>query len=508
MTLSPQHSMPTTPWTPLSAPGSAWPSDPAFRVEGRLEGRRHVPLRGAGRQFEPWAEIVAAGSLVQRSGATGRFTVDVARAHVYACPDGRRTLVDDQGHRLTIEPTLWSDGRRLVEDIDRAADPRLTFSMPAREPASVPAPLSQGVTTNRWVRFGAGFAVFLLVFVGGRLTIDSLYRPTTRPTASGATTRTPEPGSTAITPATAAASPSGRGSPAVAVHRFRYPGVAFNLPDTWSVKEAGVDLVASGPASSDQILLITSIDLTAEQDFRELQRRHSHYRRCTYVGAPTDIVIDAHRTDVVDCSFVGKHERRIASRIGYRITEILYWGPTPPDESTGLQLVQKSMVVHSGVVSRPALSGKAATGTVMKSAGFSLAAPAGWTQIAQPTSLNARAAGLTPAPVGDAVLGFFTSDAGDGLMVTHHEDPSGLSPFFSTVDHIEAARAADHLSGTVTGVNVNGRLSYVFEDQDPQGRPGFVLISPLGEGYLTVSTRSSTKDKAWDQLVAVVSSLS
>ena len=73
---------------------------------------------------------------------------------------------------------------------------------------------------------------------------------------------------------------------------------------------------------------------------------------------------------------------------------------------------------------------------------------------------------------------------------------------------IEAARAADHLSGTVTGVNVNGRLSYVFEDQDPQGRPGFVLISPLGEGYLTVSTRSSTKDKAWDQLVAVVSSLS
>ena len=387
--------------------------------------------------------------------------------------------------------------------------------MPTREPASIPSPLPTGQLVGqafgdgrvRVRRVAALLAGVLLVVSIPTLPLlirhagASAAAPVTAPTAVASG---PAAGAPATSPAPSA-SPARSSSPA-APRRYDFPAVSFSLPETWHVDDYGVQIWASGPAGSGERLEISSYDLTTRDDLDFLRERH--YRRCTYVGAPTDIVIDAHRTDVVDCSFVGKHERRIASRIGYRITEILYWGPTPPDESTGLQLVQKSMVVHSGVVSRPALSGKAATGTVMKSAGFSLAAPAGWTQIAQPTSLNARAAGLTPAPLGDAVLGFFTSDAGDGLMVTHHEDPSGLSPFFSTVDHIEAARAADHLSGTVTGVNVNGRLSYVFEDQDPQGRPGFVLISPLGEGYLTVSTRSSTKDKAWDQLVAVVSSLS
>ena len=501
-TLNPE---PVRPETTTPPPVSSQPADPAFRVQGRLEGRRHLPLRGARQQFEPWAEIVVAGSLVQRSGATGRFTVDVARAHVYACPDGRRTLVDDQGHRLTIEPTLWRDGRRLVEDIDRAADPRLTFSMPAREPASVPAPLSQGVTTNRWVRFGAGFAVFLLVFVGGRLTIDSLYRPTTRPTASGATTRTPAPGSTAITPATAAASPSGRGSPAVAVHRFRYPGVAFNLPDTWSVKEAGVDLVASGPASSDEILLITSIDLTAEQDFRELQRRH---RQGCFKPESSSLPIDGHATEVINCSN-GPHERRIAWQIEQRLTEVLYYSrTTPADESAALQLLQETLVVNETPVSPPVLSGPPATGHRMTWGNLSIAGPAGWTRFEDPSPSTERQAGLTPAPAGDVVLGLFKNGKGDGLMVTYHPDAAGLSPIFLAWDQTGAARSADHRPGAVSAIQAAGHLSYVFDDENPSGRQGIVLVTPKGEGYVTVWVQSSNSDKAWENLRAVINSLS
>ena len=82
-TLNPEPVRPET----TTPPVSSQPADPVFRVEGRLGGRRHVPLRGAKQQFEPWAEIVVAGSLVQRSGATGRFAVDVAGAHVSAWPD-------------------------------------------------------------------------------------------------------------------------------------------------------------------------------------------------------------------------------------------------------------------------------------------------------------------------------------------------------------------------------------------------------------------------------------
>lgn len=69
------------------------------------------------------------------------LTVPVAAtAVVVRWPDGRRQLVGTDGTVVVVEPTLWVDGRRLVEHIDRTWPAALVVERPARPPHEIPQP--------------------------------------------------------------------------------------------------------------------------------------------------------------------------------------------------------------------------------------------------------------------------------------------------------------------------------------------------------------------------------
>lgn len=86
------------------------------------------------------------GLTVGDAGATHRFeggqvTVRADRAvAVQHWADGRRVLVGDDGSRLDVEPTLWSDGSALVARIDAVFPSQLRVDMGSRPPDAVPQP--------------------------------------------------------------------------------------------------------------------------------------------------------------------------------------------------------------------------------------------------------------------------------------------------------------------------------------------------------------------------------
>jgi len=482
--------------------GLVWPSGTALQ-EGQLQGRRHLPRRGAEHHFEPYADIVVADARLQRGGASGRLSFDATRAHVLAWPDGRRTLIGDDGLSLTIEPTLWRDGQQLVAAVDHWADPRLTLTMPPREPASVPAPLpfgqrqklaaSQGAPMNRWVKFGLGFVAVLLFLVSGNLAARSLYPSTARTV----------PVATAAAPVTAAASPSGSGRPAVAVHRYRFSSVAFNLPDSWRVLEQGVELYANGPLAEGENIQINSIDGTTAIDAAALLRSRN---ACPKAHALPDVVIDGNSADVVDCAANGQPYRVIIWQIGQRLTEIVYWAPHSADSSTALKVFLESLTVHPEAAPRPPMAGTAATGPQVTALGFVVAAPAGWTKVKSRDDAAVEAAGFPPPLGDDYVAGVFKNANGDTLLVTFQ---GGIyTPYFFASDRRDAANDANHVTSRMRAVDVGERLSYLFDDEGTDGRTGYVLVIPLDHAVVTIAIQSEDADRAWKDLRAVAGSLS
>ncbi len=73
-------------------------------------------------------------------GDRGR-AVDLARlAGAFAFPDGGRTLVDQDGYAVAVEPSLWRNGGALRERIDAVVPPHLVLPMEPRDPQVVPRP--------------------------------------------------------------------------------------------------------------------------------------------------------------------------------------------------------------------------------------------------------------------------------------------------------------------------------------------------------------------------------
>ena len=486
---------PTGPMQPGLMPADAGPSIDAHPLEGRLEGRRHVPLPGARQQFEPWAEIVVAGSILQRSGAAGRFTLDVARARVDAWPDGRRTLIADDGRTLTIEPTLWRDGRRLVHDIDRAADPGRTSQMPAREPSATPAPLSAGQQAGQ--AFGEGrvrVRRVALLTAGVLLIAAAVTLPFT---VFGA----------AVPPATTVASPSipasAAASPA-ADQRWDNAYLSMWLPADWKIDDYGINIRAEGP-TRDERILVSSIDEATQYDLDEMLRRNS---ACPSARKQPTVVVSGRPADTLDCTWQGRNYRVFTWHWGHRLTQVTYSASTAPEQSEALQLFLAKLIVHIDPTSRGAMNGPAADGPRVAGPGFALYAPSGFKLVKNGTAKAVVAAGFPTPFTDDKVLGVFTNPDGGSLLAAYHPDSSYLNPIFHTWDRSDTAIDADHDTYPPRVVDAKGGFAYLFDDEDPEGRSGFVLVTRRGEGFLTLWVLNPSRDKAWDDLLGVVNSLS
>ena len=367
-----------------------WPTDAVPR-EGRLEGRRHRPRRGAEHLFEPLCDIVVADGRLQLGSASSRFSVDAARSHVLAWPDGRRTVVDDDGRHLTIEPTLWRGGRRIVESVDRGADPRRTLPMPARAPDAIPAPLSfmrrarkqfdEGVRGNRPLQRRAALVVFLLLTV----TLPQLLR--TSPVA--------------VAPAA--------GSP-VAGQQWGNAYVSFTLPDDWEIDDFGINVFAHGP-TDDERILVSSIDQTTLSDLDEMLRRRSE---CPGARKRPAVVISGQPAETIDCAGQGRQYRLFDWRMKQRLTEVTYSAATTPEQSEALRGFLASLVVHTDPPSPSRTNGPAAEGPRVEGPSFALSAPSGFTKVKNATPRRPRrpasrrrspmiqSSGSSPAPTATA----------------------------------------------------------------------------------------------------------
>jgi len=86
---------------------------------------------------------------------------------VLTWPDGRRVLISPEAVSISVEPSLWQDGRTVVASIDRNTSDR-QIPRPARDPAEIPKPVdARPALIRKSVRTGqvliwTGAVVFLL----------------------------------------------------------------------------------------------------------------------------------------------------------------------------------------------------------------------------------------------------------------------------------------------------------------------------------------------------------
>ncbi len=357
--------------------------------------------------------------------------------------------------------------------------------MPARAPDAIPAPLSftkrarkqfdEGVRGNRPLQRRAALVVFLLLTV----TLPQLLRTSPVPVAPVA------------------------GTP-VAGQQWGNAYISFTLPDDWEIDDFGINVFAHGP-TDDERILVSSIDQTTLSDLDEMLRRRSE---CPGARKRPAVVISGQPAETIDCAGQGRQYRLFDWRMKQRLTEVTYSASTAPEQSEALQLFLAKLIVHIDPTSRGAMNGSAADGPRVAGPGFALYAPSGFKLVKNGTAKAAEAAGFPPPFPDDSILGVFTSADGDSLLAAYHPNPAWLHPIFHTWDRSDAADAADHIADPPMAVDAKGWLSYVFEDEDPNGYPGFVFVTRKGEGFLTLWVLSSTRDKAWEELLAVINSLS
>ncbi|GAA1233068.1 insulinase family protein [Oryzihumus leptocrescens] len=93
--------------------------------------------------------ITVSDGRVEVAGGDQARAVDLARlAGAFAFPDGGRTLVDQDGYTVAVEPTLWRNGGVLRERIDALVAPQLVLPMEPRDPQEVPRP--KVTPAERW----------------------------------------------------------------------------------------------------------------------------------------------------------------------------------------------------------------------------------------------------------------------------------------------------------------------------------------------------------------------
>lgn len=152
---------------------SGWHVATASTVE-RVHGVEHREYGG---------EEVLVGSpegvTLLTGGAAWTVRPDQA-AGVLRWPDGRRSLVGEDGVQVTIEPTLHEGGGDLVRHVDRLFAPHLVVPMAERPPGAVPRPTTTvpgpppgpggpGAVTERFDRFARAhrwWALAVLLVVG------------------------------------------------------------------------------------------------------------------------------------------------------------------------------------------------------------------------------------------------------------------------------------------------------------------------------------------------------
>lgn len=69
-------------------------------------------------------------------------------AGLLVVPDGARRVIAPDGWSITIEPTLWRDGREAVAQIDAAVPESRHIPVPARDAGAIPSPMSW---RTRWL---------------------------------------------------------------------------------------------------------------------------------------------------------------------------------------------------------------------------------------------------------------------------------------------------------------------------------------------------------------------
>ena len=133
------------------------------------------PLTGAEHRSLDYPEvtdrlIVASTGITRRGSGTTQVTVPVAAtAAVLRWDDGRRVLVGTDANRIDIEPTLWYDGRKVVEHIDQTWPADLTVDLGSREESSIPTPRTTGTIrpdrVRRWLKPELIIPIPLLILV-------------------------------------------------------------------------------------------------------------------------------------------------------------------------------------------------------------------------------------------------------------------------------------------------------------------------------------------------------
>lgn len=114
-----------------------WRRAPDVPVREPVRGVRHPMLEAP--DGEHVIEVGRAGITV-RHGET-RLTVGQADAvAVRRWPDGRRVVIAQDASVLVVEPTLWADGARIVDEVDRLWPPDLWIPMAARRADEIPQP--------------------------------------------------------------------------------------------------------------------------------------------------------------------------------------------------------------------------------------------------------------------------------------------------------------------------------------------------------------------------------
>jgi hypothetical protein len=150
-----------------------------------------------GRKFRPVGSPVTKGALTVGSTETQLQSAAARTSAAYAdvagmikYPDGGRQLIRHDGYQVTIEPTLWQQGREAVAMVDQAVPRQLHIPLPERTPDQIPHSSVRTIDKLRyWTNRPAVWVPFLLVCVVGVVMMaatDAVIDHATRILATGA----------------------------------------------------------------------------------------------------------------------------------------------------------------------------------------------------------------------------------------------------------------------------------------------------------------------------------
>ncbi|WP_211193151.1 insulinase family protein [Actinoplanes sp. TBRC 11911] len=115
---------------------------------------------------EPRDHLIIGADGVSRTSSDTTATVRFdACSIVLAWPDGGRQLVGHDAMVVTVEPTLYADGRAAVTRLDEHIPAGLRVDLPARDPDGIPQPPAVAVRERRAPRDRVGAVVGLIVLI-------------------------------------------------------------------------------------------------------------------------------------------------------------------------------------------------------------------------------------------------------------------------------------------------------------------------------------------------------